>query len=82
MSVLRGSDPLPHRPQRVLVAGASGSGKTTVAARVSAALGLLHTEIDGLYHGPGWLLAHPATAIWLHVAVLGSPLLPYGSMWQ
>jgi adenylate kinase family enzyme len=55
MSVLRCSDPLPHRPQRVLVAGASGSGKTTVAAMVSAMLGLPHTDIDGLYHGPSWV---------------------------
>lgn len=55
MSVLRWCDPLPHLPQRVLVAGASGSGKTTVAAMVSATLGLPHTEIDGLYHGPGWV---------------------------
>jgi adenylate kinase family enzyme len=32
----------------------SGSGKTTLAAAVGARLGLPHTEIDGLYHGPGW----------------------------
>ncbi len=48
------SDPLPHVPRRVLVTGASGSGKTTVAARVSAVLDVPHTDIDGLYHGPGW----------------------------
>jgi adenylate kinase family enzyme len=39
----------------VLVAGASGSGKTTVATRVAAALELPRLEIDGLYHGPGWV---------------------------
>lgn len=47
-------DPLPARPQRVLVAGTSGSGKTTLAARVGRVLGLPHTEIDALFHGPGW----------------------------
>ena len=40
--------------QRVLVAGTSGSGKTTVARRVADVLGLEHTEIDALFHGPGW----------------------------
>jgi hypothetical protein len=41
-------------PRRVLVAGASGSGKTTLAARVEAVLGLPHTELDALHHGPNW----------------------------
>ena len=36
------------------MAGASGAGKTTLAATVAAALGLTHVEIDALYHGPGW----------------------------
>lgn len=40
--------------RRILVAGTSGAGKTTLAGRVSAALGLPHTELDGLYHGTGW----------------------------
>jgi adenylate kinase family enzyme len=47
-------DPLPSAPQRVLVNGASGSGKTTLAREVSARLGLPHTEIDALHHGPAW----------------------------
>jgi adenylate kinase family enzyme len=38
----------------VLVAGTSGSGKTTVAARIGAAFQLPHIEIDALFHGPGW----------------------------
>lgn len=54
MSLLGPDDDLPVRPYRVLVAGTSGSGKTTLAARVSAALAVPHTEIDALYHGPGW----------------------------
>jgi adenylate kinase family enzyme len=48
-------DPLPARPHRILVAGASGAGKTTVAAALSRRLGVPHTEIDGLYHGSGWV---------------------------
>ncbi|MFD0997522.1 P-loop NTPase family protein [Pseudoclavibacter chungangensis] len=45
---------LPFRPQRVVVAGVSGVGKSTLAKRIGAELGLLYTEIDGLFHGPGW----------------------------
>ncbi len=49
------ADALPHRPRRVLVAGTSGSGKTTVARQVSAVLRTPHIEIDGLFHGPAWV---------------------------
>ena len=48
-------DPLPRRPRRVVVAGASGAGKTTVAGRVAAALAVPHVEMDSLFHGPGWV---------------------------
>jgi len=41
-------------PRRILVAGTSGAGKTTLAGRVSAVLGLPYTELDSLHHGPGW----------------------------
>lgn len=47
-------DPLPGCPRRVLIAGTSGAGKTTLAARLSQVLGLRHVEIDSLFHGPGW----------------------------
>jgi adenylate kinase family enzyme len=40
--------------RRVLVAGASGSGKTTVAAALAARLGVPHVELDALHHGPNW----------------------------
>ena len=47
-------DPL-SRPTRVVIAGVSGVGKSTLARRVSEALDLPYTEIDGLYHGAGWI---------------------------
>lgn len=52
--MLGSGDPLPHRPRRVLIAGVPGSGKSTLAARVARLTGGPHTEIDALYHGPGW----------------------------
>ena len=52
--MLGAADPLPRAPRRVLVAGTSGAGKTTLAARVGVALDLPHIEIDALHHGPGW----------------------------
>lgn len=48
-------DPLPALPRRVLVAGASGAGKTTLAIELARRLGVRHTEIDALFHGPGWV---------------------------
>jgi len=47
-------DPLPCRPYRVLVAGTSGAGKTTTAARIAGILGIAHVEIDALFHGSDW----------------------------
>lgn len=47
-------DPLPARPRRVVVAGTSGSGKSTLAQGIARLSGLPYTEIDGLFHGPGW----------------------------
>lgn len=52
--MLSADDPLPFRPRRVLVAGVSGAGKTTLAARLGGVWGLRHVEIDGLFHGPDW----------------------------
>ncbi|MDO8147595.1 AAA family ATPase [Isoptericola sp. b515] len=48
------ADAPPALPRRVLVAGTSGAGKSTLAGRISTLLGITHTELDGLYHGPGW----------------------------
>lgn len=52
--VLAFDDPLPLRPRRIIVAGVSGAGKTTLAGRIAVVTGSPHTEIDGLFHGPGW----------------------------
>lgn len=40
--------------RRVLVAGVSGVGKTTVARRIADRLSLPFHEMDALYHGPNW----------------------------
>lgn len=52
--MLSADDPLPFRPARVLVAGVTGSGKTTLSRRLAALWYLRHVEIDGLFHGPDW----------------------------
>ena len=41
-------------PTRIAVHGASGSGKTTLATALAARLGLARTELDALFHQPGW----------------------------
>ncbi|WP_449408419.1 AAA family ATPase [Microbacterium maritypicum] len=52
--MLSADDPLPRAPERVLVAGVTGSGKTTLSRRIAALWNLRHTEIDGLFHGENW----------------------------
>lgn len=54
MSYLGPDDPLPPSVHRILVAGAAGSGKSTLRLAVSRALGMPTVELDSLFHGPGW----------------------------
>ena len=39
---------------RLVVVGTSGSGKTTIAARLAALLAVPHVELDAFQHGPNW----------------------------
>jgi adenylate kinase family enzyme len=39
---------------RLVVVGASGSGKTTMARALALALGVPHVELDGINWQPGW----------------------------
>lgn len=41
--------------QRVLIAGSTGAGKSTLAAELSRRRQLPYTELDSLFHGPGWV---------------------------
>lgn len=52
--VLAATDSLAHPPRRVLVAGVSGVGKSTLCGRIAQVTGHRYTEIDGLYHGADW----------------------------
>ena len=40
--------------QRILVLGRTGSGKTTLARELAAAIDVPHVELDALYFGPGF----------------------------
>lgn len=40
--------------ERVVVVGNSGSGKTTLARTLAGRLRLPHTELDAIFHQPGW----------------------------
>ena len=46
-------------PQRILITGSAGCGKTRLGGILSARLGLPHIELDGLYHGPNWTAPDP-----------------------
>lgn len=47
-------DPRGMEGRRMVVAGSSGAGKTTFARAIAARLALPYTEMDALFHGPGW----------------------------
>lgn len=44
--------------RRIAIVGTSGSGKTTVAARLASSLGLPHVELDALFWRPDWRQAN------------------------
>lgn len=46
--------PLTGMPQRITVAGGSGTGKTTLCNRIAELVGYPRVEIDSLHHGPKW----------------------------
>ncbi|GAB2690948.1 adenylate kinase family enzyme [Microbacterium marinum] len=52
--MLSADDPLPFRPQRVVIAGTTGVGKSTLARRLADVWTLEYTELDSLFHGPDW----------------------------
>jgi len=41
--------------QRIVILGTTGSGKTTLAKRLSKKLGIPHVELDALYWNPNWV---------------------------
>ncbi len=41
-------------PRKIVVIGSTGSGKTTLALRISEQLQIPHIELDALYWGPNW----------------------------
>ncbi len=55
VALLGRDDSLPAQLNRVVVAGACGAGKSTVATAIAAELGFPCVELDSLYHGPGWV---------------------------
>jgi adenylate kinase family enzyme len=50
-----------------VIASASGNGKTTLARRAAAQMGVPFVELDALVHGPGWT---EASAEWLRAQLM------------
>jgi len=45
--------------RRIIVCGATGTGKTTVAKSIARLLGLPHIELDAIFWTPGWVSKPP-----------------------
>lgn len=52
----------PARPQRILVLGSCGAGKSTFARALGDALGLPVVHLDREFFAPGWV--EPADEVW------------------
>ncbi|CAL4859638.1 AAA family ATPase [Microbacterium sp. MM2322] len=52
--MLSADDPLPFAPRRIVIAGTTGVGKSTLARRLAELWELEYTELDSLFHGAGW----------------------------
>ena len=52
--LLNVEDDLLRRPLRVLVVGAPGAGKSTLASQIANVLSVPYVQLDALFHGPGW----------------------------
>lgn len=52
--LLRFDDQVPVRPRKIAVAGAAGSGKSSLARLLGQWGDLPYVELDSLYHGPNW----------------------------
>lgn len=50
---------MPRR--RIVIAGISGNGKTTLGRRLAHKVGVPFTELDALMHQPGWVQAETET---------------------
>lgn len=48
------SDSIDWHPQRIVIAGVSGVGKTTLGQKIAELAGFPRTELDGLYWGGDW----------------------------
>ncbi len=57
--MIRTGDEMKQPLERVVVIGTSGSGKTHLAQRLAAVLGVDHIELDALHWGPNWTEAEP-----------------------
>lgn len=59
--------------ERVSVVGCSGSGKTSFARQLAAALDVPHVELDALHWEPGWVEATPEVFLDRARAATGCP---------